>query len=267
MHGLLDRLGISLKRGRLRLHSPDVNYLAKLQDVNVHVHQVWLPTTDEVLFFQDEFTYRRQPDVATAYADRGHEQICAQLSYRSDLDYRVAAALDAHCGRVIYLQRQSITIRGLEALYIQICAANAGVKTVYLAQDNWPVHFHPDVIALLEPQLFPWPRHVPANWPTEPTPRAHHLNLPIQLLPLPTYAPWTNPIEKLWRWLRQDVLHLHRYADRWDELKALVAHFLDQFGHGSQALLHYVGLTAESHQYGLAIASQWTPPPVMRLNS
>ena len=38
--------------------------------------------------------------------------------------------------------------------------------------------------------------------------------LPIQLVPLPTYASWCNPIEKLWRQLRQELLHLHRFADR-----------------------------------------------------
>lgn len=29
---------------------------------------------------------------------------------------------------------------------------------------------------------------------------------------LPTYTPWLNPIEKLWRWGRQDILKLHRVA-------------------------------------------------------
>ncbi|NPA27117.1 MAG: IS630 family transposase, partial [Chloroflexi bacterium] len=53
---------------------------------------------------------------------------------------------------------------------------------------------------------------------------------------------WLNPIEKLWRWLRQDVLHLHRLAHRLDHLRTQVAEFLDQFQHGSAALPRYVGL-------------------------
>ena len=44
---------------------------------------------------------------------------------------------------------------------------------------------------------------------------------------LPTYAPWTNPIEKLWRKLKQEVLHLHRYEDDWEGLKNRVACYLD----------------------------------------
>jgi hypothetical protein len=66
--------------------------------------------------------------------------------------------------------------------------------------------------------------------------------LPIQLVFLPTYAPWLNPIEKLWRWLRQQVLHLHRLSDAWDQLKQRVLDFMIQFAHGSSELLHYVGL-------------------------
>jgi len=63
-------------------------------------------------------------------------------------------------------------------------------------QDNWSIHTHPDVCAVLEslPQIEP-------VW-------------------LPAYAPRLNPIEKLWRWLRADVLTLHRLTDDWDALHA-----------------------------------------------
>jgi hypothetical protein len=58
---------------------------------------------------------------------------------------------------------------------------------------------------------------------------------------LPTYAPWLNRIEKLWRYLRQEVLHLHQEED-FGSLHAHVNTFLDQFAGGSQHLLWYVGL-------------------------
>jgi hypothetical protein len=62
---------------------------------------------------------------------------------------------------------------------------------------------------------------------------------------LPTSAPWLNPIEKLWRWLRQDVLKMHRLAAPWSELRQRVSLFLDQFADGSTELLRYVGLAGE----------------------
>ena len=90
-----------------------------------------------------------------------------------------------------------------------------------MAQDNRSIHRHPDVLAALEtlPRLEP--------------------------LWLPTDAPWLNPIEKLWRWLRQDVLKLHRKAEDWVALRASVRAFLDQFAHGSRDILRYVGLAGE----------------------
>ncbi len=113
---------------------------------------------------------------------------------------------------------------------------------LYIALDNWPDHSHPDVLAALEPQRFRWPLHRSRQWPIDPHPKAKRLNLPIQLLPLPIYASWTNPIEKVWRKLSQDILHVHRLADHWDTLRERVAHFLDSYARGSQELLRYVGL-------------------------
>jgi hypothetical protein len=67
--------------------------------------------------------------------------------------------------------------------------------------------------------------------------------LPIQLLPLPTYASWANPIEQLWRKLRQDLGHLHPWADDLAQLRAAVDHWLDAYHQPSPELLHYVGLS------------------------
>jgi transposase len=66
--------------------------------------------------------------------------------------------------------------------------------------------------------------------------------LPIQIVPLPTYASWCNPIEKLWRKLRQELTHLHLWADDLAQLRAEIDRFLQQFAAGSPALLRYVGL-------------------------
>ena len=94
-------------------------------------------------------------------------------------------------------------------------------ERLWVVQDNWPVHRHDEVAAALKR----WPRIEPV-W-------------------LPTYAPWLNPIEKLWRRLRQSVLKLHRLAGDWAKLRQRVNEFLGQFGAGSEDLLRYVGLLGE----------------------
>jgi hypothetical protein len=66
--------------------------------------------------------------------------------------------------------------------------------------------------------------------------------VPIQLLPLPRYSSWANPIEKVWRKLRQDVLHQHRWAEARSQLRLKVNHWLDALKDGSLELLRYIGL-------------------------
>lgn len=92
-------------------------------------------------------------------------------------------------------------------------------EVIYIAQDNWPVHFHDDILAALA-------------------------ETKIRLIPLPTYAPWTNPVEKVWRKLFQEVLHHHPFSSDWGRFRATVTDFLAQFAHGSPELLRYVGLLA-----------------------
>ncbi len=245
---------------RYYIHSPDPDYVEKLRSIQVLQRGILL-AQNSVLVFEDELTYYRQPTLASAYERTGPVQPLAPLSYRRNTPYRVVATLEAFTGRVIYRQGPKIGGQELVDFYSQLYEAYPGVETIYMAQDNWPIHFHPDVLAALQPQQFKWPIHVPSNWPTEPSPGARRLKLPIQLLPLPTYASWTNPSEKLWRWLKQEVLHLHGYADRWPALHEEVRAFLDQFSHGSSELLRYVGLSPQSKLYGVIFDTIARPPP------
>ena len=89
-------------------------------------------------------------------------------------------------------------------------------------------------------------RPLPPSWPTIASAKAvkrwGQLQLPIQLIPLPTYAAWCNPIEKLWRKLRQELTHLHPWAADLPRLRAEIDRFLTQFATDSPDLLRYVGL-------------------------
>lgn len=251
MSQVVRRLGISYKRGRCRVYSPDPDYVAKLRDIQVLVVRPQADAGSQIALFQDEFTYYRQPTVAPAYESAGKEQPKAELSHKSNQHWRVVAELDARSGRVIYDQGKIIGVKELVRHYVRVCAHYPGA-TIYIVQDNWPVHFHPDVLAALQPQLFKWPLHLPASWtnsPRSPSPKWEQLKLPIQLVPLPTYASWANPIEKLWRKLKQEELHLHRLADDWDQLKRTVATFLDRFADDSPDLLRYVGLADRTMLY------------------
>ena len=239
---LLERVGIRYKRARDYLHSPDRDYAAKVDYIQSCCQITCEKPEHFVLLYLDEFAFERQPTLSQAYEAQGQRCPLAHRSQRSNTQCRGLGALNALTGQVLYIQRTHITTAVLSAFYAQIAAAYPQAETILVVQDNWPVHVHPDVLARLQPQRSPFWPHVPDNWSAQPSRRAVHDTLPIQLCFLPTYSPWLNPIEKLWRWLRQQVLHLHRLSDDWPYLKQRVLDFIAQFHLGSLPLLRYVGL-------------------------
>lgn len=242
MQQLLNRLGISYKQGRDYVHSPDRFYQEKVSLIELARFRAYYEPEYYILLYLDELTYYRQPSLAPAYEQKGARQPLAHRCYQTNTSFRVLAALDAINGQVTYRQRAQTNLSCFSQFWFEVRAAYPQAKVIYIVVDNWPLHFHPDVLAPLQEQAFPFPPKLPPTWPTAPSDKAVHDDLPIQLLCLPTYASWLNPIEKLWRWLKQDILHLHRLSSDWPALKQRVADFLDTFSSGSLDLLHYVGL-------------------------
>jgi transposase len=217
IYKVLKRLGFSPKRALNFIRSPDPAYRAKWQAIlRAYMEAVGQPDKVVILFL-DELTYYRQPSKASAYHATGKTQPIAIEVAGYNTKTRLVAVLNAITGQVTYLQRSKIGAAALVAFYAQVRAAYPSADKIYVVQDNWPVHLLPEPMqAMQDHQLTP--------------------------LFLPTYASWLNPIEKLWRWLKQEVLHLHHLAHRLNDLRQQVLDFLNQFKSGSDALLHYVGL-------------------------
>ena len=175
-----------------------------------------------VALFIDEMGYDRWPSASPDWIAHMDGFPRAEHDGHDDnQQWRVIGALNACSGQVSYLQGYIIGRKEVSAFYRQLAEQYARFEKVYVIQDNWNIHTHDDVQATL-------------------------IQLPhLEIIGLPTYASWLNPIEKLWRWTRQTVLHRHRLLDRRDELKQRVASFFDQFADGSQELLHYVGLLGD----------------------
>lgn len=218
IYKLLKRLGFSRKQALNFIHSPDPDYHAKWKAILQAYHEAVEHPHAVVLLFQDELTYYRQPSRAPAYGRRGRgHQPYAHQQPRPNTQTRLTAALNGVTGQVTYLQMSKVGEKALVTFYAQVQAVYPHARKIYLVQDNWPTHKLPNVMTAAH---------------------AQHLTP----LFLPTYASWLNPIEKLWRWLKQAVLHLHALADQLDELREQVCSFLNQFNSGSDALLRYVGI-------------------------
>jgi DDE superfamily endonuclease len=211
----LKRQKIRLKRGRLRLHSPDPAYTTKLAWIARAVDRAQQEPQRSVLIWGDEVSIYRQPTLADQYFPLGEAPVIT-LSHKANTRFRLSGGLDHVTGTTTYRTGSKLTIPKLRQ-FLAALRERYPDKELILVWDNWPVHQHPEVLAQAS-------------------------TLGIEILWLPTYAPWTNPIEKLWRWMRQEAVHCHRHADEWEELKGAVTGFLDQFADGSTALLRYVGL-------------------------
>lgn len=214
---VMRRLGTHLRRGREYLHSPDRAYESKLAAVHEAQVQAQQDPQRWVLLYQDEFTFYRRPTVAWAYAPHNSTLPLAHLGYSPNRRRRVTGVLNAVTGRLDVAMGSRCGLRQLLAFYQQIEQAYPQAERIFLVQDNWPVHQHPELVQWLQAS-------------------------PIHVLFLPTYAPWTNPIEKVWRRLKQEVLHLHTWRDDWPGLLAAVQAWFHRWSDDSLDLLHYVGL-------------------------
>src|SRR5262249_21078191 len=176
---VLDRLGIALKRGRDYVHSPDVNYVEKLADIVVALEPAANSGGRVVTAFADQFTSSRQPSLAREYCPVGSAYPpLANRSHRSDLSERIIGALDAISGKTTSLMASKMTVSQLVKFLQALREAYPEAEVIYLVVDNWPVHFHPDVLAALAPQPTRWELNTPPSWPTEPRAKAYPSNLP-----------------------------------------------------------------------------------------
>ncbi len=243
IHQILCRLGISYKRARAYVRSPDTDYAKKIARLQQVLEETCQHSQTSVALYQDEFSFYRNPTIAKDWARTGTQTPLAHQSYKSEETCYGIGALNPHTGDVVYQQVSSCTVEALHTFYTEICHRYANKQRIYLIQDNRAIHFHANLLAALLPQTVAFVKPTPPKWTGKLSKKIGDLEkLPIEIIQLPTYAPWTNPIEKLWRWVRQSVLHLHRLCEDWKTLKSKVITFMSQFIGGSQSLLRYVGL-------------------------
>lgn len=216
----MQRWRIGWKAGRLHLISPDPDYTPKLEAIAAARARAAANPGQVRVVYTDEVTYYRRPERGRNWRRRGgggRAQPTAKQAPGANTKRRVIGALDTVDGRVCSMTRSVIGVRALIA-FLHLLRKQYGPDVeLVVVWDNWPPHHHPDVIEAAG-------------------------ELRITLLNTPTYAPWTNPIEKLWDKLKDEVLRLHRLSDAWVALRRRVDQFLGALCQANPALLRHVGL-------------------------
>lgn len=216
---VLRRLKVVYKRGRAHVHSPDLQYNQKMAAIDAAREEARQAPAEVVFLYEDEFTAYLRPLVGSSYrplSERGQKATGASAA-----KVRLAGCVDAMTGRVVWRRRGRYNVKEMYRYFYYVQKQYPQAKVIYLALDNWPVHFHPYVQEHLTSMK-------PANR--------------LRFLPLPTYAPWTNPTEKYWRKLSREWLCFHPYAGDKQEFVRELDGWLRRHCDPSPELLHEVGL-------------------------
>ncbi len=219
----LKRAGVTWRSAFLRQWSPDPEYQSKLEHLYACLREAGRSPGRVELIFMDETGFFRWPVPARNWAEAAPASPPSAHHSGNDNNsqWRLIGGLNAYTGQVHYLSNYIVGRRQVIEWYQLLNEAYPDARKIYIAQDNWSIHSHPDVLEALQQQ----PR--------------------IEIVWLPTYSPWLNPIEKLWRWLKVEILKMHRLSQDWKELRHQVDLFLTQFSKGSCQLLKYVGLLGD----------------------
>jgi transposase len=217
---LLQRFDLRYKRGREHVHSPDPLYHEKIAQVE-RARDLSLQAPDKVVFLsQDEHTANLRPLVGRT--SRHKSEAGEKATGAASELIRLAGALDEALGQVLVRRRQSFNVKEMYRFFYHLEQHYSEADVIYIALDNWSVHFHPYVRENLE-----------------------RIHSKIRLLPLPTYAPWTNPIEKCWLKLNREFMKQHPYGCDEAAFRDALDLWLDKHREESAALLHEVGLLPE----------------------
>lgn len=170
------------------------------------------------MLFTDETAFYRQPSQGWLWGKRGRAQPKMRYASGSNTVMRVLGLLDAAEGRVQAWDFASITAKEVAGCFGKIESLYPEAERIYLVMDNWPPHLASQVKEAIRRQQR------------------------VKPLFLPTYAPWLNNIEKLWRFVRQHVSHAHPWCDDFKLFREQVLGAFQKLSQGSPEIRRYCGL-------------------------
>lgn len=215
---VFQRLNLRYRRGWAYCVSPDPLVETKL--AVIEQIRTWGEERGEevVVLWLDELTVYRLPSEAPVWGEGRGRASKARQSSGNNTTMRIGGVVCEQSGQLTSMVRSTFGKVQLRLLYKRIRQVYPHAHEIYVIQDCWPVHFLSEV--------------------TQAATRNG-----ITMVPLPTYSSWRNPIEKVWRLLKQEVTHMHPWTEQWQRLRNEVILFLRQFEQPNSRLLRYLGLS------------------------
>lgn len=168
----------------------------------------------EVFYYADEFNVSWLPTLKAVWSPLG-QQVMIPTPRQPYKRYGLGA-VNYHTGETLVIFRQHKRRREVAEL-LQTILDKHPLETVYIAWDNSSTHEDNEIEAVV--------RSAAGR---------------LVLLYLPTYSPWLNPIEMLWRHFRREVTH----CELFESVKALLIaaqNFFDRYGECPKHVLSIIG--------------------------
>ena len=140
----------------------------------------------EVFYYADEFNISWQPTLKAMWTPIG-QQVMIPTPQQPTRRYGLGG-VNYHTGEPLVLVKKRKRRREI-AEFLEALLAKHPKQTVYVAWDNATTHEKEEIEAVV--------REAAGQ---------------LVLLYLPTYSPWLNPIEMLWRHFRREVTHGELFA-------------------------------------------------------
>jgi putative transposase len=214
----LRRLGWTLVRPALSIHSPDPSYVVKAAELALR--KVRARQGEITLLFEDEHDLNVLPGVIRCWTRVGEQRkIPTPGTHRKR---HVFGAVDFVKGALVTHIAERKNSQGccelVEAIVERYCPGSVwNGPTVVLVVDNYVVHKSKVTRAVL------------AKYADR-----------LEVFCLPTYSPKLNVIEWIWKYLRSKVTHTHRFASI-EALVEAVGQFLMELAADPTKVLSMIG--------------------------
>jgi transposase len=170
--------------------------------------------TGEVFYYADEFNVSWLPTLRAMWSPKG-QQVMIPTPGQPKTHYGLGA-VNYHTGEIVVLIRKRKRRREVAEL-LQALLDKHTTGTVFVAWDNFTAHQNDEVEEVV--------RSAAGR---------------LVLLYLPTYSPWLNPIEMLWRHFRREVTH----CELFETVKVLIDasyDFFHRFNQSPEKVLSIIG--------------------------
>lgn len=172
---------------------------------------------NEVFYYADEFNLSWQPTLRAMWSPVG-QQVMIRTPGQPTKYYGIGA-VNYHSGETLVIFRKRKRRKQI-AEFLTLLLDKHPNETVYVAWDNVNTHMDKEIEAVV--------RGAAGR---------------LILLYLPTYSPWLNPIEMLWRHFRREVTHCELFQTVGKLIEAS-KNFFERYNLMPEKILSFIGSNA-----------------------